>query len=94
MNYYALIYDVIDDYVARRASFREEHLRYSRGAHERGELLLGGAFTDPVDKALLIFRVKDASIVDDFARHDPYVLNGLVRQWAVRPWMVVIGNQP
>ena len=94
MNYYVLIYDVIDDYIARRAAFREEHLCHSRAAHARGELLLGGAFTDPVDKALLVFRVKDASAVEDFARHDPYVLNGLVKKWAVRPWMVVIGNRP
>jgi uncharacterized protein YciI len=94
MNHFVLIYDVIDDYVARRAAFREEHLGYSRAAQARGELLLGGVFTDPVDKALLIFRVKDAAVVEEFARHDPYVLNGLVKNWTVRPWTVAIGNQP
>jgi hypothetical protein len=94
MNYFALIYDVINDYVARRAAFRDEHLRYADAANGRGELLLGGVFTDPVDKALLIFRVKDASVVEDFAINDPYVRNGLVKKWTVRPWTVVIGNQP
>lgn len=94
MNYFVLIYDVIDDYVARRTAFREEHLGHSRAAYDRGELLLGGAFTDPADKALLVFRVKDASDVEEFARHDPYVINGLVKKWTVRPWTVVIGNQP
>jgi uncharacterized protein len=94
MNYFVLFYDVVDDYVVRRAAFREEHLGYSRAALSRGELILGGVLTDPVDKALLIFRVKDAAVVEEFAKHDPYVLNGLVKKWTVRPWTVAIGNQP
>ena len=56
MNYYVLIYEVVDDYVARRSAFREEHLRLAREAHRRGELLLAGALTDPADRALLVFR--------------------------------------
>ncbi len=27
MNYYALFYEVVDDFAARRAPFRREHLR-------------------------------------------------------------------
>ena len=56
MDYYALFYDVVDDFVARRAAYREEHFRLLREAHRRGELLLAGAFTDPADRALLVFR--------------------------------------
>jgi uncharacterized protein YciI len=93
MPYFALMYEVVDDYVERRASFREDHLRVARAACDRGELLLGGAFNDPVDMALLIFRVADASIVEDFARHDPYVTSGLVTSWKIRPWTVVVGNE-
>jgi uncharacterized protein len=94
MNHFVLFYDVVDDYVARRAAFREEHLGYSRAAQSRGELILGGVLMDPVDQALLIFRVEDAAVVKDFAKHDPYVLNGLVKKWTIRPWTVAIGNQP
>ena len=94
MGYYALFYYVVDDYVARRAEFREEHFRLVREAHRRGELLLGGAFSDPVDKALLVFRVPDRAVVEDFIRKDPYVTNGLVTRWEVRSWNVVIGNEP
>ncbi len=92
MNYFALFYDLIDDYVARRSVFREEHLRLAREAHERDELLLAGALSDPVDRALLVFRTVDRSVVEDFARNDPYVINGLVTRWEVRPWTVVVGN--
>jgi uncharacterized protein YciI/heme-degrading monooxygenase HmoA len=92
MNYYALIYEVVDDYVARRTEFREQHLRVARAARERAELVLAGAF-DPVDRALLVFRVDDKEKVEDFARKDPYVVNGLVKKWEVRLWRVVVGHE-
>ncbi len=92
MGYFALFYDVVDDYVARRTVYRQEHLQYAQAALQRGELVLAGAFSDPVDRALLIFRAADRSVVEAFARNDPYVTNGLVTHWEVRPWTVVIGN--
>jgi uncharacterized protein YciI/heme-degrading monooxygenase HmoA len=94
MDYYALIYETVDDYVARRGEFRQLHLRAAQAAHERGELVLAGAFDNPVDRALLVFRVDDKSKVEAFARKDPYVVNGLVKKWEVRPWKVVVGHEP
>jgi uncharacterized protein len=93
MEYYALFYDVVDDYVARRAAYRDEHLRLVRAAHVRGELLLAGALGDPPDGALLVFRTSGSAIVEEFARNDPYVTHGLVTRWEVRPWAVVIGGE-
>src|SRR5438132_1571988 len=92
MKYYALFYHVVDDFVARRSAFREEHLRLAQEAHRRGELLLAGALTDPADRALLVFRAPDRSVVEEFARNDPYVTRGLVTRWEVRSWAVVIGT--
>ena len=92
MSYFALFYHVVDDYVARRASFREDHLRLAEEAHRRGELVLGGAFTDPADGALLVFRARDRSVVERFVRNDPYVASGLVSRWEIRSWAVVIGQ--
>jgi uncharacterized protein YciI len=94
MGYYALFYYVVGNFVARRAEYREEHLRLVREAYRRGELLLAGAFVDPVDRALLVFRAADRSVAEDFARNDPYVIRGLVTRWEVRSWNVVIGNEP
>jgi uncharacterized protein YciI len=92
MKYFALIYHVVDDFVSRRAAYREEHLRLAREAHRRGELLLAGAFTEPADQALLVFRAAEPSAVEAFARHDPYVTSGLVSRWEIRRWAVVIGG--
>jgi uncharacterized protein YciI len=94
MNYYALFYELVDDMVNRRAPFREEHLRLAGESRERGELVLGGALAEPVDRALLVFHVDDKSKVESFARKDPYVINGLAQKWEVRPWNVVVGNEP
>jgi uncharacterized protein YciI/heme-degrading monooxygenase HmoA len=93
MNYYALLYELVDDMVTRRVPFREEHLRLAREARQRGELVLAGALSEPVDRALLVFHVDEKSKVEAFARKDPYVVNGLAKKWEVRPWNVVVGNE-
>lgn len=88
--YFVLEYSYGDDIVERRAPYREEHLRLIREAHERGELLLAGALTEPVDRGLLIWQTEDRSTAERFAEQDPYVRNGLVEKWTVRPWTVVV----
>jgi uncharacterized protein len=90
--YFALLYDTVDDYVERRQPYREAHLTLARRAQEEGRLLLAGAFR-PADGALLVFRADRASEVEEFARNDPYVINGLVKAWRVREWTVVIGGE-
>lgn len=90
--YYALFYETVDDYVERRHPFREEHLALATAAHARGELVLGGAFTEPADAALLVFKGDGPEIVEAFVAADPYVRNGLVTKWRIRPWTVVIGG--
>lgn len=90
MAYFILRYEVVPDYLARRGEFREEHLGLARGARERGELMLAGATGDPPAGAILVFRATDKGVAEDFARADPYVINGLVEHWEVLPWAVVI----
>lgn len=92
MNYYLLHYRASADYVEARAPYRAEHLELAKAALERGELVLGGADGDPPDGATLVFLGTDASVAEDFANADPYVRNGVVRSWTVRPWQVVIGT--
>ena len=93
MPYFALFYEVVDDFVARRTPFRQEHLRLAEEAHARGELLLAGALSEPADLALLVFLCTDRGIPETFANVDPYVVNGLVKKWKVRPWNNVIDNK-
>jgi uncharacterized protein len=39
-----------------------------------------------------VFQGDDPSVAERFAKNDPYVKNGLVTRWRVRPWTVVIGG--
>lgn len=90
--YFVMTYEVVDDYVARRAPFREAHLALARAAKERGEMVLGGAFEDPSQGAMTIFKGDDISVAENFVRNDPYVEKGLVTSWSIRTWNVVEGT--
>ena len=91
MPHYLLFYDVADDYLTRRAEFRSAHLTKAWAAEADGHLVLAGALADPVDGAVLLFKADDRSVVESFARTDPYVVNGLVTRWRVREWTTVAG---
>ena len=88
MNHCILQYESVDDFINRRTPFRQEHLRLIREAHARGEIVMAGALGDPPDGGLLVFKAPP-SVAEEFARRDPYVANGLITRWAVRPWNVV-----
>lgn len=92
MQTFALAYEFAPDFINRRTPFREAHLRLLHDAHDRGLLLTSGPLGDPPDGALLVCRAESASTVEDLARTDPYVVEGLVTAWRVRRWNVVIGT--
>lgn len=89
--HFLLIYELSADYLARRPEFRARHLALAWAAVERGELLLGGALAEPADRALLLFEGENPAAAEAFAAADPYVANGLVERWSVRPWTTVVG---
>lgn len=90
--HYLLFYDVGPEYIQRRNEFRKEHLMLAWESHSKGELVLGGALADPVDGAILLFRSDSPAVAERFAAADPYVQNGLVKKWWVRPWTTVVGD--
>lgn len=90
--YFLLFYDYIENIVERRAPYREAHLALVRGYVERGELILGGAFANPADGATIVFKVESPSQVEQFVKNDPYIINGLVTEWQIREWTVVVGS--
>lgn len=89
--HYLMTYDLASDYMERRPEFRGVHLKLAWEAQERGELVLGGPLADPVDTAVLLFKGDSPAVAERFAAADPYVRNGLVRSWKVRPWTTVVG---
>lgn len=88
--YYVLFYTTVDNYIEKRTPFRGAHLKLAQKANADGELIMAGALADPADGALLVFKGENASVAEKFAKNDPYVINGLISEWKVRPWTVVI----
>ena len=94
MKHFLLFYEAAADYATKRAPYRKKHLEHAIAAHQHGDLLLGGAFANPVDGAVIVFQGETPKAAEEFARTDPYVLNGVVTKWWVREWTTVVGDNP
>ena len=92
MAHYLLIYEVSDDYLARRAEFRKEHLTLAGHLPEGLTLIAGGAVEDPTDMAILFFEAESEEPIKQFVSSDPYVQNGLVVKWRIAKWNTVAGS--
>ena len=89
--HFLLFYEAVPDYEERRKPFRAAHLQHAEAAVARGELVLAGALANPIDGAVLLFRADSPAPAEEFAKTDPYVVNGLVKKWYVREWTTVVG---
>ena len=87
--HFLLFYTYVPDVLERRAQFRGAHLKHAWAAQSRGELLLAGALTEPVDGGVLWFSASDKSVVEKFATDDP---TGGTRQTGDAPSRRTIGS--
>lgn len=92
MMHYILFYELADDYLSRRPQFRDAHLEKAWDEKDQGHLFLAGALANPADMAVLVFHGDSPDVAEEFAKSDPYVLNGLVKRWYVREWTTVVGD--
>jgi uncharacterized protein YciI len=92
MKHFLLFYSFTEGYLERRAQYRTLHLKHAWNAQRSGTLVLAGALTDPADAGVLLFQAASPDIVNEFARQDPYVINGLVTSFRVREWTTVVGK--
>ena len=70
--HYLLIYELADDYLERRGGFRAAHMALAWQAQERGEVLLGGVLTAPVDSAILLFQGDSPRVAEAFRPGLPF----------------------
>jgi uncharacterized protein YciI len=90
--YFVLTYEMVEDLIEKRKPYREAHLTMARKAHAEGRLVMAGALMPP-NGALLLFRGESPAVAEEFAKKDPYVVNGLVKSWRVREWAVAVGGE-
>ena len=74
---------------AHMSAHRERWQEFAR----RGELLMIGPFANAQeDGAMGIFTTREAA--EEFVRGDPFVLNGIVRDWVIRDWIEAFIPEP
>ncbi|HEY0233621.1 MAG TPA: YciI-like protein [Afipia sp.] len=92
MRHFLLFYEYGPDFEERRAEVRGPHLARAWAASARGDLVLAGTLTQPLDTGALLFKADSAVTAEEFARSDPYVTSGLVTAWRVREWITAVGE--
>jgi uncharacterized protein YciI len=84
-----LFYETAEDGLAQAAALYPAHKVRLDEFHGRGALLMVGTFADPQhDGSMAIFTTRDAA--EEFARGDPFVVNGVVARWRVLEWNEVL----
>ncbi len=89
MKHYILYYKTVEGYTEKRLPYRTEHLALVQRYKEAGHILMAGALADPVDGAVLIFKVEGPEGVEEFVHQDPYVRAGLIPSCEIREWSIV-----
>lgn len=68
-----------------------EHRARLDDFHKRGVLLMAGPYGTPPTGALGVFTTREAA--EEFAKNDPFVLNGVVTKHHFKEWNEVL-HQP
>jgi uncharacterized protein YciI len=85
-----MFYDSADDVASKAPAQFPAHRARLDDFHARGTLLMVGTFGDPQNEgSMAVFTTREAA--EEFAKGDPFVVNGVVRNWYVREWNEIFG---
>ena len=79
---YVLLYETGD--ISKAKENFPAHEQRFRQFHAGGTLLMVGPYANPEEGAMAIFTTREAA--EEFARGDPFVVNGVVSSWEIREW--------
>ena len=86
---YVLLYESADDVVSKAPRHFPAHKARLDEFHAAGTLLMVGPFADPQrDGSMAVFTTREAA--EEFAAGDPFVVNGLVRDYRILEWNEVL----
>ena len=92
---FLLKYDYVPDVLEKRGPYREEHISLANQFIEDGSCLSGGPTGDlgmEVPKGAL-FVFNNAASAKRYAEKDPYVTNGIVTNYCIEEWNVVVQKE-
>ncbi len=82
---HVLRYTAVEDFMPLAMANGVAHVARLHEFHDRGVLLMAGTMQEPMNgEALAIFTTREAA--EEFVAGDPFVLNGVVATWHIRPW--------
>lgn len=85
---YLLFYEPVEDVLSKAPAHFPAHSARLDDFHARGTLLMVGTFVNPQEGSMSIFTSREAA--EEFVREDPFVLNGVIRDWRIREWDEVL----
>lgn len=74
---------------AKRKIHRSAHLTNLESLDRQGRVVLAGPLTDKAG-SLLVLEFETQEEAEDFARHDPYVVQGVFDRIEIHPFMQVL----
>lgn len=89
---FVLQYEFVENALEKRAPHREAHLAIFRKQVESGNVIIGGAVEHPPTSSLTIFRNLKAEDIEQIVQQDPYVTNGVVKNYTIKPYIAVAGD--
>jgi uncharacterized protein len=82
---YVLRYTAVDGFLPLAQEHFPAHSARAQEFAGRGVLLMIGVLDEPMNgDAMAVFTSQEAA--EEFVSGDPFVLNGVVAEWSVRPW--------
>ena len=90
--YYAVIvvtkYKSFDEAKSKDPEAINSHIARSKQLHEKGVLLMSGAFLDSLAmgplSTMAVLTSKEAA--EEYIKYDPFMLKGMIAQHYIRPW--------
>lgn len=89
---YLLEFHFVANMIERRVPHRAAHLAYANDFVKRNILIAGGALLPEAERGVLLFKAENPKVVEDYAKGDPYVTEGLVTKYTVKEWAVAVGK--
>lgn len=86
---FVMTYRAVEDFLPLAQQHYAAHSARVEEFARRGDLLMVGTFDEPMNgEAMGVFRSREAA--EEFIAGDPFVVNGVVASWALRPWNEVL----
>jgi uncharacterized protein YciI len=80
-------YTSFEEALATASDLIASHVARSKELHEKGGLLMAGAFLNNPGEPLSTMGVcLTREAAEEYMKGDPFVLNGMVNRWYIREW--------